>query len=101
MVTDYDAWKEDEAHVTVTQVVENLHRNAAAAQALILRVLPRIPTEPAWPCHAALQHAILTPREFWPPAAVKRLGPILARQAGELEKSGSDRSRTANRRRRS
>jgi len=101
MVTDYDAWKENEAHVTVAQVVENLHRNAAAARALILRVLPRIPTEPDWPCHAALQHAILTPREFWPPAVVKRLGPILARYAGAGDgvRSGSGRSRAAKRRR--
>lgn len=100
MVTDYDAWREDEAHVTVTQVVENLHRNAAAAQALILRALPRIPTEPACACHSALQHAILTPREVWPPATVKRLGPILARYASDLRKSGATRSRsTAHRRR--
>lgn len=79
MVTDYDAWKEDEAHVTVAQVVENLHRNAAAAQALILRALPRIPATPDWPCHRALDHAILTPRELWPPATVRRLRCILGR----------------------
>ncbi len=82
MVTDYDAWKEDEEHVTVTQVVENLRRNAAAARAIILKALPRIPTEPNWPCHRALENAILTPREHWPRATVKRLGCILARYAG-------------------
>src|SRR5882757_2634480 len=29
MVTDYDGWKEDEAHVTVEMVIDNLRRNAA------------------------------------------------------------------------
>ena len=28
MVTDYDCWKVDEAHVTVEMVIANLHRNA-------------------------------------------------------------------------
>lgn len=79
MVTDYDAWKEDEAHVTVAQVVENLRRNAAAAQALILQAVPRIPATPDWPCHRALDHAILTPREHWPQATVQRLRCLLAR----------------------
>lgn len=79
MVTDYDAWKEDEAHVTVTQVVENLRRNATAAQSLIVKVLPRIPANHHWPCHAALDNAILTPREHWPAATVRRLRPLLAR----------------------
>ena len=31
MVTDYDCWKADEAHVTVEMVVENLRHNAALA----------------------------------------------------------------------
>jgi 5'-methylthioadenosine phosphorylase len=60
-------------------VVENLRRNAAAAQALICRALPRIPATPDWPCHRALDNAILTPRELWPPATVRRLRVILGR----------------------
>ncbi|MCX6892723.1 MAG: S-methyl-5'-thioadenosine phosphorylase, partial [Verrucomicrobia bacterium] len=43
MITDYDCWKEDEAHVTVEMVIANLNRNAAMAQAIISQVLPRIP----------------------------------------------------------
>ena len=79
MVTDYDAWKEDEAHVTVQMVVENLRRNAHSAQQVILNALPSIPETPSWPCHDSLRNAILTPRPHWPKAAVKRLGCILAR----------------------
>jgi 5'-methylthioadenosine phosphorylase len=81
MVTDYDAWKEDEAHVTVEMVIENLRRNAHAAQQTILAALPQIPETPSWPCHDALKNAILTPRPYWPRAAVKRLGCIVARYA--------------------
>jgi 5'-methylthioadenosine phosphorylase len=77
MVTDYDCWKEDEAHVTVEMVIENLRRNAAQAQAILKHVLPRIPEKPSWPCHDALRNAIMTDRTLWPRARVKALGPIL------------------------
>src|SRR6266853_4332605 len=66
MVTDYDCWKVDEAHVTVEMVIANLMKNAEAAKAIILRVLPQIPKAPNWPCHEALQNAILTDKKLWP-----------------------------------
>src|SRR6185437_3522212 len=56
MITDYDAWKTDEAHVTVDMVVANLRKNAEQAKAIIKRVLPKIPTQPNWPCHDALRN---------------------------------------------
>ena len=77
MVTDYDCWKADEEPVTVEMVIDNLHRNAAQAKAIIARVLPQIPKRPAWPCHSALQNAILTDRKFWPARTVKELRPLL------------------------
>jgi 5'-methylthioadenosine phosphorylase len=77
MITDYDAWKVDEAHVTVDMVVANLRKNAEQAKAIIKRVLPKIPTEPNWPCHDALRNAIMTEREAWPKGRIKELGPIL------------------------
>lgn len=79
MVTDYDCWKADEAHVTVDMVIENLHRNAALAQAIITDAIPGIPETPGWPCHDALHNAIMTQRSLWPAATLRRLGPILAR----------------------
>jgi 5'-methylthioadenosine phosphorylase len=80
MVTDYDAWKEDEAHVTVEQIVEYLHRNSAQAQAVIREVLPRLPTRPGCSCHQALANAILTPPKHWPPRTRAKLKLLLARQ---------------------
>ncbi|MEJ5238254.1 MAG: S-methyl-5'-thioadenosine phosphorylase [Limisphaera sp.] len=79
LVTDYDAWSDEHEHVTVDQVVSYLRRNAATAQELIRRVVPRIPTAPGCSCHRALDHAILTDRAHWPAATVRALKPILAR----------------------
>jgi len=79
MVTDYDCWKEDEAHVTVELVIENLHRNAAMAKSIIRHVLPQIPREPSWPCHVALDNAILTDKKLWPVKTKAELKPILKR----------------------
>ena len=72
MITDYDCWKIDEAHVTVEMVINNLNRNAATAQAVLADVLPRIPVEPAdWPA-AALENAIMTDRNIGPPKPKRR-----------------------------
>src|SRR5206468_12165741 len=53
MITDYDCWKVDEAHVTVEMVIANLMRNAATAKAIVARTIAQIPAEPSWPCHSA------------------------------------------------
>ena len=77
MITDYDCWKADEAHVTVEMVIENLKRNAATAQRIIGHVLPLIPTAPSWPCHDALRCAIMTDPKLWPAKTKKELAPLL------------------------
>ena len=77
MVTDYDCWKADEEHVTVDLVIENLHKNAEQAKAVIAHLIPQIPKAPNWPCHCALKNAIMTERSFWPAKTVKQLRPLL------------------------
>jgi len=77
MVTDYDAWKDEQEHVTVDMIVENLHRNAAQAKAVIANTIPLIPKEPGWPCHHALKNAILTDKKLWPAKTKAALLPIL------------------------
>ncbi len=79
MITDYDCWKEDEAHVTVEMVVANVTQNAATAKAVITRVIPQIPAEPNWPCHGALKNAIMTERKAWPKKTIAELKPIIAK----------------------
>lgn len=77
MITDYDCWKVDEAHVTVDMVIANLSRNAANAKKIITKVIPRIPEKPGWPCHDSLKHAIMTDRKCWPARTIKELEPLL------------------------
>ncbi|MEK7684683.1 MAG: S-methyl-5'-thioadenosine phosphorylase [Verrucomicrobiota bacterium] len=77
MVTDYDCWKTDEAHVTVEMVVGNLLKNAAQARAIVSRVIPTIPQAPNWPCHEALHNAILTDKRFWPQKTTAELRILL------------------------
>jgi 5'-methylthioadenosine phosphorylase len=79
MITDYDCWKVDEAHVTVEMVIANLMKNAATAKAIIARAIPQIPAEPNWPCHSALNNAIMTDRKLWPKKAITDLKPIIAK----------------------
>jgi 5'-methylthioadenosine phosphorylase len=80
MITDYDCWKIDEEHVTVQMVIENLNRNADTAKKVLTDVIPRIPDDPAdWPCHSALENAIMTDRKLWPSKTVKELKPILTK----------------------
>ncbi|MCI0534681.1 MAG: S-methyl-5'-thioadenosine phosphorylase [Verrucomicrobiales bacterium] len=79
MVTDYDCWKTDEAHVTVDMVIANLNKNAASAKQIIADVIARVPTEPGCSCHCALKHAIMTDKKLWPAGTRATLGPLLAK----------------------
>ena len=79
MITDYDCWKVDEAHVTVEMVITNLMKNAATAKAIVAQVIPHIPAAPNWSCHDALKNAIMTGRKFWPKKTIAELKPILAK----------------------
>jgi 5'-methylthioadenosine phosphorylase len=77
MVTDYDCWKQHDAHVTVEMIVKNLQKNAALAKKVIGEVIRLIPQEPAWSCHSALQNAIMTDKKLWPSKTKAELRPIL------------------------
>lgn len=79
MITDYDCWKEDEAHVTVEMVIANLTKNAATAKEIVAKAIPHIPAEPNWPCHSALKNAIMTDRKVWPKKTIAELKPIIAK----------------------
>ncbi|PYL06490.1 MAG: S-methyl-5'-thioadenosine phosphorylase [Verrucomicrobia bacterium] len=79
MITDYDCWKVEEEPVSAQTVLSHLIANAETARKVILDVVPRIPTEPNWPEHFALDTAVVTDRKLWPKATVEKLKPILAR----------------------
>lgn len=79
MITDYDCWKVDEEPVSARTVFGHLTANAEAAKNVLIEAIPRIPTEPDWPEHSALDTAMTTDRKLWPKATVEKLGPILSR----------------------
>jgi len=83
MITDYDAWKFGEEPVSADIVLSHLIANAETARRVIVDVIPRIPNEPNWPEHFALDGALVTDRKFWPQATVEKLRPILGRFVAE------------------
>jgi 5'-methylthioadenosine phosphorylase len=79
MITDYDCWKVDEEPVSAQTVFGHLTANAEAAKRVLVEAIPRIPREPNWPEHSALDAAMTTDRKLWPKATIEKLGPILNR----------------------
>jgi 5'-methylthioadenosine phosphorylase len=79
MITDYDCWKVEEEPVSAQTVFGHLTANAETAKKVLLEAIPRIPTEPNWPEHSALDAAMTTERQLWPKATIEKLRPILAR----------------------
>jgi 5'-methylthioadenosine phosphorylase len=79
MITDYDCWKVEEEPVSAQTVFEHLVANAETAKKILVDAIPRIPAEPNWPEHRALDTALVTDRKLWPPATRQKLGAILSR----------------------
>ena len=80
MVTDYDCWREDEAGVVATDVVAQMHANAATARRLVEAFATALPPErtPS-PIDTVLDHAILTASPARDATVMAKLDAILAR----------------------
>ncbi|HKI72423.1 MAG TPA: S-methyl-5'-thioadenosine phosphorylase, partial [Verrucomicrobiae bacterium] len=70
MITDYDCWKVEEEPVTAEAVFGHLVANAEMAKKILALVIPKIPTNPDWPEHRALDSAIVTDKKLWPETTV-------------------------------
>src|SRR5437764_4012927 len=79
MITDYDCWKIEEESVSAQTVFEHLVANAETAKKILAEAIPRIPAEPNWPEHRALETALITDRKLWPATTRQKLGAILGR----------------------
>jgi 5'-methylthioadenosine phosphorylase len=79
MITDYDCWKVEEEPVSAQTVFEHLIANAGTAKKILAEAIPRIPAEPNWAEHRALDTAMVTDRKLWPEATRAKLGAILGR----------------------
>ncbi|MDF1736131.1 MAG: S-methyl-5'-thioadenosine phosphorylase [Minwuia sp.] len=82
MVTDYDCWREGDAHVDVEAVLAILHGNADKAQNLISAVVPKLAGQRhtcTAGCDRALEVALITPPEAREEAMVNRLDAVAGR----------------------
>ena len=79
MITDYDCWKVEEEPVSAQAVFGHLLANAETAKKILALAISRVPTEPNWPEHAALDSALITDRKLWPEETTINLSAILGR----------------------
>ncbi len=80
MVTDYDCWREGEAHVEVTDILACLHDNAAKARDLVRHLAGAMRGERApSPIDTVLDEAIITAPEARDPSAIEQLSAIAGR----------------------
>lgn len=83
MVTDYDCWREGDAAVEVSHILEVMHANTVKAKALVRELALSLPAtrEPS-PIDTCLDGAIITAPSARDPAMIKRLEAIVGRALG-------------------
>ncbi len=81
LVTDYDVWHES-GDVTLEQVLENVRRNVATAQAIVRRVIPALDLERDCGCRHAVENAVNTPADLIPVDAKRRLDLLIGQYLG-------------------
>jgi 5'-methylthioadenosine phosphorylase len=85
MVTDYDCWHDEHAHVSVARVLEVMKANTEKAQRVVARLGKTFPREhPPCPIGSdrALEMAIVTPPEARDPALLQMLDAVAGRVLG-------------------
>ncbi len=83
MVTDFDAWREGEAAVSVDRVVEQMHANAALARKAVVEFVTALPATrtPSLVDHA-LDDAVITNPEKFDRTLLARLDAVAGRLLG-------------------
>ncbi|HKE00155.1 MAG TPA: S-methyl-5'-thioadenosine phosphorylase [Planctomycetota bacterium] len=84
MSTDYDCWHPHHEDVTVDAVLKVMAGNVGNAKALVKEAISRIATVACDQCDRALASALLTQRAAIPPAAVRKLAPLLGKYFPEM-----------------
>ncbi len=80
LVTDYDAWREEEEGVDAHSVLEVMHANVDKAQALLRMVVPQMSGTPrSCACGEALKTALFSSPDVVPPEARQRLDLLVAK----------------------
>ena len=79
MVTDYDVWYEGEEDVTLDQVLSNVRRNVATAQAIVRSAVGALDHGRDCSCRHAVEFAINTPAELIPAATKQKLDLLIGK----------------------
>ncbi|ODU21750.1 MAG: methylthioadenosine phosphorylase [Sphingomonas sp. SCN 67-18] len=83
MVTDYDCWREGEAHVEVESVIAQMNANAGRARRLVVELAALLPAERApSPIDTGLDYALITAPDARDPAVLARLDAVAGRALG-------------------
>lgn len=83
MATDWDGWREGAPAVSVDQVVEQMHANAALARKAVVELVGALPTtRPASPIDHALDDAVITNPDKFDPELVAKLDAVAGRLFG-------------------
>lgn len=86
MVTDYDCWREEEAGVEVSHVLEVMRGNARVALATLRALAGNLPpTRDPSPIDTALEHALITASGFRDGELVAKLDAVACRLFGERD----------------
>ena len=88
MVTDYDCWHDDHAHVDVAAVIAVMKHNTEMAQRLVLRLARDFPRlHPACPIGSdrALDVALITAPDARDPATLAKLDAVAGRVLGKVK----------------
>jgi 5'-methylthioadenosine phosphorylase len=84
MVTDYDCWREETAHVDVGQIIAVLNANADKARDLVARMPAKLAgPRPPSPIDTALDGAIITAPAARDPAMIAKLQIVAGRAFGQ------------------
>lgn len=79
MVTDYDCWHPAHDAVTVSEIIENLNRNAANAARVVTEAVRRLDGSRSCKCGQSLAHALITDRKIVPAATKEKLRAIVGK----------------------
>jgi 5'-methylthioadenosine phosphorylase len=81
MVTDFDAWREDEAAVEVDHILQVLQANAQTATTMVARLAAALAAQPRTPSpiDTCLDAAIITSPQHRDPALLQKLDAVAGR----------------------
>ncbi|MFB3883934.1 MAG: S-methyl-5'-thioadenosine phosphorylase [Thermodesulfobacteriota bacterium] len=78
-VTDYDCWHEEEADVSIGEVLRILAQSTKIAKRAIRNAIPKLPEKRECFCSTALKHALITGKKHIPEKTKKDLEPIIGK----------------------